>query len=75
METSPGRFHLSNPAVLGGLLIRINNHSQSIFLIPRLVSTFSGKARAEGKGDPQRAACGRWTAAMIYLGRTRCMKK
>ena len=43
---------------------------------------FFGKGRAEGKGDPQRAARGRWTgygfvssAAMIYTGRTRCINK
>ena len=47
-----------------------------------LIFNFSGKARAEGKGDPQRATRGRWTgygsvssAAMICIGRTRCMKK
>jgi hypothetical protein len=55
------------------------------FLCPflgALIFNLSGKARAEGKGDPQRAARGRWTgygsvssAAMIYKGRTRCMKK
>jgi len=50
------------------------------FLCPflgALILNFSGKATAEGKGDPQRAARGRWTgygsvssAAMICTGRT-----
>ena len=59
-----------------------NTFSFVRFLGAPFYSSFSGKARAEGKGDPQRAARGRWTgygfvssAAMIYTGRTRCMKK
>jgi len=35
----------------------------------RLAFICAGKARAEGKGDPQRAARGRWTGFWMYVSR------